>query len=67
LDVDVPLHTAILGGTVRIETLDGEVDLKIPPGTQPNEVRVLRKRGIKKLNRPEYGDQYVNMKVKIPT
>ncbi|RKP04999.1 hypothetical protein THASP1DRAFT_35422 [Thamnocephalis sphaerospora] len=67
LDVDVPLHTAILGGQVRIETLDGNVDLKVPAGTQPNDVRVMRKRGIKKLNRPEHGDQYVTMKVKIPT
>ena len=67
LDVDVPLHKAILGGTIRIPTLAGDVDLAVNSGTQPDEVRVLRQRGIKKLNARDHGDQYVTMKIKIPT
>jgi molecular chaperone DnaJ len=65
--VDVPLQKAILGGTLRIPTLDGDVDLKVSMGTQPDEVRILRQRGIKKLNSKDRGDQYVKMKVQIPT
>ncbi|KAI9597645.1 hypothetical protein BDF19DRAFT_434033 [Syncephalis fuscata] len=67
LDVDVPLQKAILGGTIRIPTLTGDVELNVSSGTQPNEIRVLRKRGIKKLNGKDHGDQYVTMKIKIPT
>lgn len=65
--MDVPLQKAILGGTLRIPTLDGDVDLKVSMGTQPDEVRILRQRGIKKLNSKDRGDQYVKMKVQIPT
>ena len=32
-DVEIPLFTAVLGGTVDIETLYGTVEMKIPPGT----------------------------------
>ena len=41
------LAEAVLGGQVAIPTLDGQVALKIPPGTQPGERRVMQGRGIK--------------------
>ncbi|ORX99267.1 hypothetical protein K493DRAFT_329159 [Basidiobolus meristosporus CBS 931.73] len=66
VDAKVPLHTAILGGSIHVPTLDGEVELKIPVGTQPEDVSVLRNRGIKQLNRNAHGDQYVKLKVEIP-
>ena len=31
----IPMHTALLGGRVRVPTLDGDVDVRVPPGTQP--------------------------------
>ncbi|RKP26952.1 hypothetical protein SYNPS1DRAFT_32591 [Syncephalis pseudoplumigaleata] len=67
LDVSVPLQKAILGGTLRIPTLDGDVEMNVTAGTQPDEVRVLRQRGIKRLNSKDRGNQYVKMKVGIPT
>ncbi|ORY06428.1 hypothetical protein K493DRAFT_310562 [Basidiobolus meristosporus CBS 931.73] len=66
VDAKVPLHIAILGGNIRVPTLDGDVELKIPVGTQPEDVSILRNRGIKKLNRNAHGDQYVKLKVEIP-
>ncbi len=67
-DVSIPLTTAILGGNVRVPTVDGEVDLKIPPGSQPDDRKVLRKRGIPLVGRSENerGDHWVTLKVAIP-
>ena len=42
---DVPDHAAVLGGTVRVSTLDGDVDLTVPPGTAGGRKLRLRGRG----------------------
>ncbi|KAJ3224126.1 hypothetical protein HDU81_008730 [Chytriomyces hyalinus] len=62
----VPLHMAILGGSVRVPTIDGDVDLKIPAGTQPEEKKRLANRGVVKIGRSDRGDQYVTIKIAIP-
>jgi DnaJ-class molecular chaperone len=41
---------AILGGTVDVLTLDGMVSMKIPPGTQPDDVLLMRGKGIRVVN-----------------
>ncbi len=66
MDAKVPLITSILGGTVTIPTIDGDVELTIPAGTQPGLKKVLRQRGAKKI-RGSRGDQIVTIKVTIPT
>src|SRR5689334_15034864 len=40
LEVSAP--TAMVGATLAVPTLDGEVDLEIPAGTQPGEIFVVR-------------------------
>jgi molecular chaperone DnaJ len=64
----IPLHVALLGGTVIVPTIDGEVELKIPAGTQPEERKRLAKRGIQILGKTtsDRGDQYVTIKVQLP-
>lgn len=58
---------AILGTTVKVPTVDGEVDLKIPPGTQPDTTLVLSKKGVPYLGKPNMrGDQLVGVQVEIP-
>jgi molecular chaperone DnaJ len=63
----VPLSTALLGGDIRVPTIDGDVELKVPSGTQPGETKVLRGRGVKNVNNPNRrGDQFVEINVEIP-
>lgn len=57
---------AILGTTQKIKTVDGMVDLKIPPGTQPGTTLLMRKRGVPRLGSQERGDQRVHVRVSIP-
>ncbi|KAL1920212.1 uncharacterized protein VTP21DRAFT_1358 [Calcarisporiella thermophila] len=66
VDKKVPFHMAILGGKARIPTIDGDVELKIPSGSQPGDNILLRQRGIRRLNRQDRGDQVVVLKVELP-
>src|SRR5437763_11776138 len=58
---------AALGSEIEIETIDGAETLKIPEGTQPNQVFRLRGQGVRYLQRAGRGDQYVHINVRIPT
>ncbi|KAJ1546158.1 hypothetical protein HK405_007344 [Cladochytrium tenue] len=64
----VPLAVALLGGTVRVPTIDGDVELRIPPGTQPGDRKRMARRGVRVLNRSasDRGDQLVTVRVEIP-
>jgi molecular chaperone DnaJ len=65
-DARIPLHTALLGGRVRVPTLDGDVDVRVPAGTQQGQEMVLKNRGIQPVFGGERGDQFVTFTVQIP-
>ena len=51
---------------MRVPTLEGEVDVRVPGGTQQGEECVLRGRGMPQLRGGEKGDLYVAFNVSIP-
>ncbi|KAF3531666.1 hypothetical protein DY000_02036246, partial [Brassica cretica] len=58
---------AILGTTLKVPTVDGTVDLKVPAGTQPSTTLVMAKKGVPVLNKSKMrGDQLVRVQVEIP-
>jgi curved DNA-binding protein len=66
-EVQIDLYTAVLGGEVRVPTLEKDMLLTIPPGTQPGQTFRLRGRGLPNLRKPDQrGDLYVRVKVLIP-
>lgn len=65
-DARIPWHTAVLGGRVRVPTLDGDVDVKVPSGTQQGEAMVLRSRGVSSLSGNSKGDLIVDFTIQIP-
>jgi molecular chaperone DnaJ len=67
-DAKVPLHTALLGGKVRIPTLEGDVEVRVREGTQNGEEAVLKGRGVKSLIglSRERGDLIVGWRIQIP-
>lgn len=67
VDSVLSITQAILGGTVQVPTLTGDVVLKVRPGTQPGQKVVLKKKGIKARGSVSFGDQYVHFNVSIPT
>ena len=63
----VDVFTALLGGKTQVKTLNGNLSLTIPAGTQPEQVIRLSGRGMPKLRSPkDKGDLFVRVKVKIP-
>jgi len=66
-ELPVSFSTAALGGNVTVRTLSGEEPLKIPGGTQPGKVLVLRGKGIPHLHRHGKGDQLIQIIVWVPT
>jgi DnaJ-class molecular chaperone len=63
---EIPLTTAALGGETKVQTLDGELKLKIREGTQPGAMIRLRGEGIPRLHGRGRGDQYIHLIIKIP-
>ncbi|KAF2452722.1 hypothetical protein BDY21DRAFT_375300 [Lineolata rhizophorae] len=64
----IPLTTAILGGEIKVPTLDSEVKVRVPTGTGTGEKTVLRGLGMRVLNsrRGTNGDLKVEFKVQMP-
>ncbi len=67
LDLDINMAQAALGDEITIPTLDGDVKLRIPQGTQPGRVFRLKEKGVPILQRTERGNQLVTVNVQIPT
>lgn len=63
----IPLTVAALGGIVPVETLDGQVGLKIPAGTPAGKILILKNKGIPHLRGRGRGDQRVTIDVMIPS
>jgi len=62
------LYTAILGGEVPVETLNGKVKLKVKPEAQHETTMRLKGKGFPVYKKEgEFGDLYVNLEIKLPT
>jgi len=66
-EVPVSFVIAALGGEVDVPTLEGKaVKLKVPEGTQTNQVLRIREKGIKGLRSVLVGDLYCHIYVETP-
>src|SRR5690606_9091639 len=67
LDFPLPLHIAILGGTIELPTLTGRIMLTILPMTPSGKVFRLKNKGFPNDKTQEVGSQYIKVLVDIPT
>ncbi len=65
-EVPITYAQATLGAEITVPTIDGKVKYTVPAGTQTHTVFRLKGKGIKKLNRSDFGDHYVRVMVEIP-
>ena len=63
----VSFYQAAMGAELEIPTIDGKVKWTLPTGTQPGTTFRLRGRGIPELRGRGRGDQYVTVRVQVPT
>jgi len=62
----ISMAQAALGDVVDVETVDGQVKLKIPEGTQPGALIRIKGHGVPYVQGRNKGDHYVRIKVTIP-
>jgi len=67
LDLPVTFAEAALGTKVRVMTIDGPIQMTIPPGTQSGQKLRLKGKGMPHLRGGGRGDQFVVVKVTVPT
>jgi DnaJ-class molecular chaperone len=62
----VTLQEAVLGATVKVPTVHGQVSMKIPPGSNTGATLRLKGKGILDRKGGKKGDQYVKLKLALP-
>lgn len=63
-EVDFP--TAVLGGKVLVETIDGPVELKVPATTKQGSILKLKGKGVTKVRSKNRGDHLVEIRIHVP-
>ncbi len=65
--VTIDLYTAVLGGDIKVNTLDGSVNLKVKPETQNGTTVRLKGKGFPVYKKEgQFGDLFVTFDVKLP-
>ncbi|MFH1426137.1 MAG: molecular chaperone DnaJ [Candidatus Kerfeldbacteria bacterium] len=62
----VPYSMLVLGGKINVETLDGELSVKVPSGTASGTQLRLRGKGVPRLQASGRGDHIVEVHLEIP-
>jgi molecular chaperone DnaJ len=65
-EIPVRFTEAALGATLRVPTLTGKADLKIPEGTQSGQLFRLRGLGLPSMHGRGKGDQIVRVLIEVP-
>jgi molecular chaperone DnaJ len=66
MDFPVTIPEAMLGAEVKVPTFQGELTVKVPPGSQSGRKMRLKGRGVPSLKGGSPGDMYLVLQVKVP-
>ncbi|HLB59731.1 MAG TPA: J domain-containing protein [Bdellovibrionota bacterium] len=68
IEVDLPITVTetLEGGKVKVPTIDGMVEMKIPAGAQSGQKLRLKGKGVENRQTATKGDQYVILEVHLP-
>jgi molecular chaperone DnaJ len=67
ISVPISIGEAVLGSKIEVPTIDGKALLKIPPATNSGKTFRLREKGVLNHRTNRRGDQYVEVKIVVPT
>jgi DnaJ-class molecular chaperone len=62
----IPYPIAVLGGRIKVAVIDGEVALKIPPGTRDNAQFLIKGKGMPYAKGSSRGDHVVKLTIDVP-
>lgn len=57
---------AVLGTSIDVATLDGQVSVQVPAGTQPDSMLRLRRKGLPSFGGGARGDLFVRLQIRVP-
>mgnify|MGYP001617572323 CR=1 FL=1 len=66
IDAPITIKESLLGGEIRVPTIDGHATIKIPPGTQSGQRFLIRSRGVEPQRGHARGGQYVTVNIAVP-
>lgn len=66
INVTVPYTMAVLGGTIKVPTIDDEIKLKVRNGTSSGTMIRLKGKGAPNPHHKQKGDQYVKINILVP-
>ena len=66
MEVPVTVREAMAGGSITLPTIDGPVNVKIPPGSQSGQTLKLKERGAVNIKSKKRGNLLVTLVVKVP-
>jgi DnaJ-class molecular chaperone len=66
VNLPITVTEAALGASVRVPTMDGAVNLKIPPGTSSGQKFRLKGKGVVHMDHSGHGDQFAVVKIVVP-
>lgn len=64
--VNIPYSLAVFGGQIEVPTVEGDVRIRVRPGTQSGTMVRLRSLGVTHLHGRGKGDEYVRLNILIP-
>lgn len=66
ITLPITIDEAILGGKIPAPTIDGGVNVSVPPGTSSGKTLRLRGKGVKKRGSGDRGDQLIELTITLP-
>jgi DnaJ-class molecular chaperone len=66
VEVPVTVAEAMAGGTITVPTIDGDIRVKVPPGSQSGQILRVRGKGAANVKTKKRGDLMVKLLVKVP-
>ena len=66
INVTIPYSMAVMGGTIKVPTIDDEIKIKVRSGTQSGTMIRLRGKGAPTPHHKQKGDQYVKINILVP-
>lgn len=66
VSIAVPFSIAVLGGDIQVPGIDGNIKIKVRPGTQGGSMMRLREHGVPHVGGRGKGDQYIKINVIVP-
>lgn len=65
-EITVSIPQLVLGDIFEVETVQGSVKVKVPPGTQPGSLVRLKGKGVSRLSSSGHGDHFVRVNLAVP-